>query len=111
MKTRLVWAALILISTLMIVGCDSSKEVKITSAPSGAEISVDGIVFGKTPLSLKFGKDTAFALNNWNVEGQHFGGKITLSATITSPEKIVKTKVLDADNYSIPEEIFFDMKP
>lgn len=111
MKIRLVWAILILLSALLIIGCDESKEVRITSDPSGAEISVDGVKLGKTPLTLKFGKDTAFALNSWNVGGMHFNNIVTLTATITSPETIVRTKTFDANNISIPDEIFFDMEP
>jgi len=111
MKIRLAWAILILLSALLAVGCDESKEVRITSDPSGAEISVDGVSLGKTPLSVKVGKDTAFALNSWNVGGNHFNNIVTLAATITSPEKIVRTKTFDANNTSIPDEIFFNMKP
>ncbi|HZI22807.1 MAG TPA: PEGA domain-containing protein [Gemmatimonadales bacterium] len=57
-STKLLWIAAALAAPLVALGCASimhgkSQDVSIASQPSGASVSVDNLVVGKTPLVAK----------------------------------------------------------
>lgn len=63
MKHKMYWCfALIMAIGLLMAGCASvikgtSQTVTFNSNPEGAEVLVDGIPFGATPLSVKLAKN------------------------------------------------------
>jgi S1-C subfamily serine protease len=77
MQRLLVWT--LLIATLAVPAWCGDKPVSIDSAPSGAQVEMDGRIIGTTPLTIKFAK-YCFGRPHWAVSA-HLNRPIQMRLT------------------------------